>query len=81
MTGKAGDSDTAEDIASELNRVANLVRQGPTHPAELALLSARVETMATLILAKPDVDPAIAQRLEQLAQQLRNRPLKKNGSN
>jgi len=81
MTGKAADDDANEEIASELNRIADLVRQGPTDPAELAQLSARVETMAKLILELSDVEPTMAQRLEQLAQQLRNPPLRKNGSN
>jgi len=74
------DGPTAEEIASELNRIADIVRSGPMDAAELAQVIARVETISHLILQRPGTDPAIADRLQQLAAQLRNAPVKrKNG--
>jgi hypothetical protein len=82
MTGTVDDKDfTPEQIASELNRIAHLVRQGPMDAKELAKLTARVEIFARVILQQPSIDPALAQRLQDLAEQLRTGPVKrKNGS-
>lgn len=82
MTDKADDDDdyTSEQIALELKLIADLVRQGPVDPSDLNQLIERVETLAKVILKHPETDPAVAKRLEQLAQQLRNAPTKrKNG--
>ena len=79
MAGKA-DDDAHEEIASELNRIADVVRQGPLDPAELAQVIGRVETIRKMILRQPETDPAIAERLQQLAAQLRNATVRrKNG--
>jgi len=77
MAGKPDDDvPTAEEIASELNRIANLLRQGPIDAAELTQVIARVDT----ILQQPGTDPAVAERLQRLAAKLRNAPIKrKNG--
>ena len=82
MTGSADDDDdyTPEQIASELKRIADLVRQGPVDPSELEQLIAQVEKLARLVLQHQETDPEVAKRLEQLAEQLRNAPTKrKNG--
>jgi hypothetical protein len=82
MARKAdADAPTAEEIASELNRIANVVRHGPLDAAELTQVIARVEAITELMLHQPGTDPAVAECLHQLAAQLRAAPIKrKNGS-
>lgn len=80
MAGIADDEYTPEQIASELKRIADLVRQGPVDPPELERLIAQVEKLAKVVLQHRDTDPDVATRLEQLAEQLRTAPTKrKNG--
>ena len=83
MTETADDEDfTPEQIASELQRIAELVRQGPMDPAELEKLTARLDRFAKYFQQSPRMDPALPQRLQDLAAQLRTGPVKsKNGSN
>ena len=82
MTETIDDEDfTPEKIASELKAMADVIRRHPIDPAELQKLTERVELIAELILQRPAMDPALALRLQDLAEQLRTGPEKrKNGS-
>ena len=81
MTGKPDEDEYGpEQIAAELSRIADRVRQGPFEPADQKVLITEIEALAKRISRHPDAGPAIARHLEQLAGQLRNAPVKrKNG--
>jgi hypothetical protein len=83
MTEQADDDEgdlAPEQIASELKRIADRVRQGPFDSAEQKQLIAAIETLAKRVSLSSTVGPAIAQHLDELADELRNAPLKrKNG--
>jgi len=81
MTGKSDEDDYGpERIATELKRIAERVRHGPFDAAEQKALIAEIEGLAKRISRRPEGGPAMAQHLEQLAEQLRNAPAKrKNG--
>src|SRR5262249_42495406 len=82
MTGTTDDEDfTLEQIASELKRIAELLRHGPIDPAEVEKLTAQLEKFAAYFRRSPGIDPALPQRLQELAAQLRTGPAKRNGSN
>ena len=84
MMGKANEGDAPyepEQIAAELKRIAERVRQGPLEPTEQKALITAIEALAKRVSLESTVGPAIARQLVQLAEQLRYAPLKrKNGS-
>ena len=81
MTGKSDEDEYGpEQIAAELKRIADRVRQGPFQATEQKELIAEIEALAKHVSRDPDAGPAISRHLDHLAEQLRNAPAKrKNG--
>ena len=81
MTGTSDENEYGpEQIAAELKRIADRMRQGPFESAEQKALIAEIEALAKHVSRSPNAGSAISRHLEQLAEQLRNAPTKqKNG--